>query len=71
MALAEKAFACSSQILIDQDLRGWKEIEYEVRTTSLVMNWRSQTPARAVSYVWVRVMGRQTGFGLCPRMEFF
>lgn len=30
MALAEKAFASSSQILIDQDLRGWKEIEYEV-----------------------------------------
>ena len=28
--LAEKAFACSSQILIDQDLRGWKELEYEV-----------------------------------------
>jgi carbamoyl-phosphate synthase small subunit len=26
----EKAFAVSSQILIDQDLRGWKEIEYEV-----------------------------------------
>ena len=24
------AFAISSQILIDQDLRGWKEIEYEV-----------------------------------------
>ena len=31
MSLAEKAFASSSQILIDQDLRGWKEIEYEVR----------------------------------------
>jgi carbamoyl-phosphate synthase/aspartate carbamoyltransferase len=30
VALAEKAFASSSQILIDQDLRGWKEIEYEV-----------------------------------------
>jgi carbamoylphosphate synthase large subunit/anthranilate/para-aminobenzoate synthase component II len=28
--LAEKAFSCSSQILIDQDLRGWKELEYEV-----------------------------------------
>lgn len=28
--LANKAFAVSSQILIDQDLRGWKEIEYEV-----------------------------------------
>ncbi|CAE7809378.1 pyr1-3, partial [Symbiodinium microadriaticum] len=26
----EKAFAVSDQILIDQDLRGWKEIEYEV-----------------------------------------
>ena len=25
-----KAFAISEQILIDQDLRGWKEIEYEV-----------------------------------------
>lgn len=25
-----KAFAVSDQILIDQDLRGWKEIEYEV-----------------------------------------
>lgn len=25
-----KAFAISSQVLIDQDLRGWKEIEYEV-----------------------------------------
>ena len=28
--LAAKAFAVSDQILIDQDLRGWKEIEYEV-----------------------------------------
>ena len=28
--LAEKAFSCSNQILIDQDLRGWKELEYEV-----------------------------------------
>jgi len=28
--LAAKAFAASSQILIDQDLRGWKELEYEV-----------------------------------------
>lgn len=28
--LAAKAFAISNQILIDQDLRGWKEIEYEV-----------------------------------------
>ena len=28
--LAQKAFAISDQILIDQDLRGWKEIEYEV-----------------------------------------
>ena len=29
-ALAAKAFACSNQIIIDQDLRGWKELEYEV-----------------------------------------
>jgi len=28
--LASKAFSSSSQILIDQDLRGWKELEYEV-----------------------------------------
>eukprot|EP00804_Cyclotella_cryptica_P015765 CCRYP_013402-RF/>CCRYP_013402-RF protein AED:0.05 eAED:0.05 QI:200/0.83/0.85/1/0.83/0.85/7/149/1539 len=28
--LASKAFTVSSQILIDQDLRGWKELEYEV-----------------------------------------
>jgi carbamoyl-phosphate synthase large subunit len=28
--LAVKAFAVSGQILVDQDLRGWKEIEYEV-----------------------------------------
>ena len=28
--LAEKAFSVSGQILIDQDLRGWKEVEYEV-----------------------------------------
>ena len=28
--LSKKAFSCSSQILIDQDLRGWKEIEYEI-----------------------------------------
>jgi carbamoyl-phosphate synthase/aspartate carbamoyltransferase len=28
--LLEKAFSCSSQIIIDQDLRGWKEVEYEV-----------------------------------------
>jgi len=30
ISLAEKAFSCSEQILIDQDLRGWKELEYEV-----------------------------------------
>jgi len=30
ISLAEKAFSNSSQILIDQDLRGWKELEYEV-----------------------------------------
>ena len=29
-SLASKAFSSSSQILIDQDLRGWKELEYEV-----------------------------------------
>lgn len=28
--LAAKAFSTSNQILIDQDLRGWKELEYEV-----------------------------------------
>lgn len=28
--LAAKAFSTSGQILIDQDLRGWKELEYEV-----------------------------------------
>jgi carbamoyl-phosphate synthase/aspartate carbamoyltransferase len=28
--LAKKAFVSSDQILIDQDLRGWKELEYEV-----------------------------------------
>lgn len=28
--LCAKAFAISDQVLIDQDLRGWKEIEYEV-----------------------------------------
>lgn len=28
--LAAKAFSGSSQILVDQDLRGWKELEYEV-----------------------------------------
>jgi carbamoyl-phosphate synthase/aspartate carbamoyltransferase len=28
--LAAKAFSVSDQILIDQDLRGWKELEYEV-----------------------------------------
>jgi carbamoylphosphate synthase large subunit/anthranilate/para-aminobenzoate synthase component II len=28
--LAAKAFSTSEQILIDQDLRGWKELEYEV-----------------------------------------
>ncbi|KAL7556855.1 hypothetical protein ACA910_016326 [Epithemia clementina (nom. ined.)] len=33
--MAAKAFATSSQILLDQDLRGWKELEYEVvRDTS-------------------------------------
>jgi carbamoyl-phosphate synthase/aspartate carbamoyltransferase len=29
-SLASKAFSTSDQILIDQDLRGWKELEYEV-----------------------------------------
>jgi carbamoylphosphate synthase large subunit/anthranilate/para-aminobenzoate synthase component II len=29
-SMAAKAFSTSSQILIDQDLRGWKELEYEV-----------------------------------------
>ncbi len=28
--MAAKAFSTSDQILIDQDLRGWKELEYEV-----------------------------------------
>jgi len=28
--LCKKSFACSDQVLIDQDLRGWKELEYEV-----------------------------------------
>ena len=28
--LATKAFASSSQIILDEDLRGWKEVEYEV-----------------------------------------
>jgi len=28
--LLEKSFAASDQVLLDQDLRGWKEIEYEV-----------------------------------------
>ena len=28
--MAAKAFTTSDQILIDQDLRGWKELEYEV-----------------------------------------
>lgn len=28
--MAAKAFTTSNQILIDQDLRGWKELEYEV-----------------------------------------
>jgi len=29
-SMAAKAFTTSDQILIDQDLRGWKELEYEV-----------------------------------------
>ena len=29
-SMAAKAFSTSGQILIDQDLRGWKELEYEV-----------------------------------------
>ena len=29
-ALAEKAFAFSSQVLVEKSLQGWKEIEYEV-----------------------------------------
>lgn len=29
-SMAAKAFSTSNQILIDQDLRGWKELEYEV-----------------------------------------
>lgn len=28
--LAQQAFTCSEQLLIDKSLRGWKEIEYEV-----------------------------------------
>jgi len=28
--LAQQAFTCSDQLLIDKSLRGWKEIEYEV-----------------------------------------
>jgi carbamoyl-phosphate synthase large subunit len=28
--LAEKSFACSGQILIEESLKGWKEVEYEV-----------------------------------------
>ena len=30
LELATKAFASSSQIILDEDLRGWKEVEYEV-----------------------------------------
>ncbi|KAG5187780.1 multifunctional pyrimidine synthesis protein [Tribonema minus] len=30
LTTARKAFSCSDQIIIDQDLRGWKEVEYEV-----------------------------------------
>jgi carbamoyl-phosphate synthase/aspartate carbamoyltransferase len=30
LALAHQAFAISPQIMVDQDLRGWKEVEYEV-----------------------------------------
>jgi len=30
LELATKAFVSSNQIMIDQDLRGWKELEYEV-----------------------------------------
>ena len=29
-ALAEVAFAHTSQVLIDKSLKGWKEVEYEV-----------------------------------------
>ena len=29
-ALAAKAFASTDQVIVDQDLRGWKEVEYEV-----------------------------------------
>jgi len=28
--LAEKALACSSQVLVERSMKGWKEIEYEV-----------------------------------------
>lgn len=28
--LAQHAFTCSEQLLIDKSLKGWKEIEYEV-----------------------------------------
>lgn len=28
--LAQKALACSNQVLVDKSLRGWKEVEYEV-----------------------------------------
>lgn len=31
-----QAFSISSQVLIDQDLRGWKEVEYEVNGQSLL-----------------------------------
>jgi len=29
-ALAQKALACSSQVLVERSMKGWKEIEYEV-----------------------------------------
>ncbi|VDK42313.1 unnamed protein product [Anisakis simplex] len=30
LEIAQKAFACSSQVFVDRSLKGWKELEYEV-----------------------------------------
>ena len=59
-ALAKKAFAHSSQVIIDKSLKGWKEIEYEVvrdrfdnciTVTSVSVAYSCHTIQR--SWVWI------------------
>ena len=46
MRALEGGSSTTKQILIDQDLRGWKEVEYEVLSQRLTPSTRPRGPTR-------------------------